>query len=138
MLEDFVYFNNTAFSSLSLCLTLGFRFKISEKSIQQHAKQITTNFSFLTTPPICYVKLLTMSNTREFNFPCYFALFTWMKNNLLRNTLHQISTFYSVKQKQGKSCRYGKKGRFDVTEIKSRSSRTETWVTKKKHPPQQS
>ena len=29
LLEDFVYFNNTAFSSVSLCFTLGFRFKIS-------------------------------------------------------------------------------------------------------------
>ena len=51
MLEDFVYFNNTPFSSLSLCVTLGFRFKISEKSIQQNANEITTNFSFLTSPP---------------------------------------------------------------------------------------
>ena len=82
MLEDFVYFNNTAFSSLSLCFTLGFRFKISSKSIQQNAKQITTNFIFLTSynPSHVYVKLVIMSNTREFNFLCYFALFTWMEN----------------------------------------------------------
>ena len=51
MLEDFVYFKNKAFSSLSLCFTLAFRFKFRKKSIQQNAKQITTNFIFLTTPP---------------------------------------------------------------------------------------
>ena len=30
MLEDFVYFKNKAFSSLSLCFTLGFRFKFTK------------------------------------------------------------------------------------------------------------
>lgn len=80
MLEDFVYFNKTAFSSLSLCFTLGFRDK---KLVNIYSKKGETNhykLYFSNNPSYFYVKLVIITNTREFNF-----------------LYIQICTFYSVK-----------------------------------------
>ena len=68
MLEDFVYFKNTAFSSLSLCFTLGFRYK---KLVNIYSTKCETNhykLYFSNNPSYFYAKLVIMTNTRDFNF----------------------------------------------------------------------